>query len=74
MSSRGAKITSALASCFIYSKDEMESGTRLEILRKLKKEVRKAALNMIPICILSHWVTSLVSIRMSMMDLILGLN
>ena len=51
----------------------MECGTRLEILRKLKKEVGNAALKIEPIC-LSHWLTRLVSIGISMMDLMCGLK
>ena len=51
----------------------MECGTRLEIRKKLKK-VRNAALKIVPIYMLSHWLTRLVSIGISIIDLMCGLK
>ena len=65
----GAKKMSALANCSRGLKEDREWGTRLEILRNEKKDVRKHALYIWPIYIESQVDTMLVRIGMSIIVL-----
>ena len=70
----GANMRSPLESCFRGSYEEIEWGTRLDILTKLKKDINMAALKIWPMYMESvHWII-LLSMGISMIGFIVGLK
>ena len=70
----GAKNMSPWANCLRELKVDMECGTRLEILRKLKNDNKIAALHTKPMNIESHTTAISVNRGVSMIGLILTLR